>query len=61
MGEDCSIEMDINVLPSMWPEDLKNEADKEFNIEQPGASQDMLEEVSISKEPTIMDYKGLKE
>lgn len=61
MGEDYSTEMDLEVLPSMWPEDLGKEADKQFNIEQPGADQDMLEEVSITEEPSIVDFKRLKE
>ncbi|KAK4401095.1 Histidine kinase [Sesamum angolense] len=35
-------DMDI-VLSSMWPEDI-NEAGRQFNVERPGADQDMLEE-----------------
>ncbi|CAL5439811.1 unnamed protein product [Camellia sinensis] len=53
-------EMDIEVLSSMWPEDI-NEAGKQFNIERPGADQDMLEEVTIIEEKTIVDFKRLSE
>ncbi|KAF5931712.1 hypothetical protein HYC85_027883 [Camellia sinensis] len=53
-------EMDIEVLSSMWPEDI-NEAGKQLNIERPGADQDMLEEVTIIEEKTIVDFKRLSE
>ncbi|XP_019176804.1 PREDICTED: histidine kinase 5 [Ipomoea nil] len=54
-------EMDIEVLSSMWPEDI-NEAGKQFNIEQPGADLDMLEEVTINEETTtIVDFQRLME
>ncbi|XP_052210719.1 probable histidine kinase 1 [Diospyros lotus] len=54
-------EMDIEVVSSMWPEDM-NEAGKQFNIERPGAyHQDMLEEVTIIEEPKIVDFKRLLE
>ncbi|KAK3031542.1 hypothetical protein RJ639_035455 [Escallonia herrerae] len=53
-------EMDIEVLSSMWPEDI-NEAGKQFNVEKPGAYQDMLEEVTFIEEPTIVDFKRLLE
>ncbi|KAL0327636.1 UNVERIFIED_CONTAM: Histidine kinase [Sesamum angustifolium] len=52
-------DMDI-VLSSMWPEDI-NEAGRQFNVERPGADQDMLEEVTIKKEPNIVDFKRLME
>ncbi|KAI3468399.1 hypothetical protein Pfo_025062 [Paulownia fortunei] len=61
----CEIEadqpedMDI-VLSSMWPEDI-NEAGRQFNVERPGADKDMLEEVTINKEPNIVDFKRLME
>eukprot|EP01018_Ginkgo_biloba_P007090 Gb_39121 [translate_table: standard] len=61
MGEGYSAEMDTEVLSSMWPEDLGKEADKQFNIEQPGKNQDMLEEVSIVEEPSIVDFMRLME
>ncbi|XP_012847019.1 PREDICTED: histidine kinase 5 [Erythranthe guttata] len=54
-----SEEMDI-VLSSMWPEDI-NEAGRQFNVEKPSADQDMLEEVTINKEPNIVDFKRLME
>ena len=54
-------DMDIEVLSSMWPEDIGNEAGKQFNVEKPGGDQDMLEEVTIVEEPTIVDFKHLLE
>lgn len=51
-------EMDVEVLSSMWPEDI-NEAGKQFNVERPGADQDMLEEVTIIEEPKIVDFQRL--
>ncbi|KAG8375361.1 hypothetical protein BUALT_Bualt10G0092100 [Buddleja alternifolia] len=56
---DQSEDLDI-VLSSMWPEDI-NEAGRQFNVERPGADQDMLEEVTINKEPNIVDFKRLME
>lgn len=54
-------EMDVEVLSSMWPEDM-NEAGKQFNIEKPGTDQDMLEEVTINEDTTtIVDFKRLLE
>ncbi|KAL6956808.1 hypothetical protein U1Q18_041904, partial [Sarracenia purpurea var. burkii] len=53
-------ETDIEVLSSMWPEDI-NEAGKKFNVERPGEDQDMLEEITIIEEPTIVDFKRLIE
>ncbi|EYU22050.1 hypothetical protein ABFS82_01G039900 [Erythranthe guttata] len=59
--EEESEEMDDVVLSSMWPEDI-NEAGRQFNIERPGLSdRDMLEEVTIIKEPNIVDFKRLME
>ncbi|XP_022881505.1 histidine kinase 5-like [Olea europaea var. sylvestris] len=46
------------VLSSMWPENI-NEAGRQFNVEKPGADQDMLAEVTINEEPTIVDFKRL--
>ncbi|CAA3019790.1 histidine kinase 5 [Olea europaea subsp. europaea] len=59
MEMDQSEEMEI-VLSSMWPEDI-NEAGRQFNVERPGADQDMLEEVVINEEPAIVDFKRLLE
>ncbi|XAR71463.1 Histidine kinase [Bertholletia excelsa] len=53
-------EMEAEVLSSMWPEDI-NEAGKQFNVERPGADQDMLQEVTINEEPTIVDFQRLLE
>ncbi|CAL5383357.1 unnamed protein product [Camellia sinensis] len=60
MENDSVEEMDIEVLSLMWLEDI-NEARKQFNIERPGADQDMLEEVTIIEEKTIVDFKRLSE
>ncbi|TKY74828.1 Histidine kinase 5 [Spatholobus suberectus] len=59
MENDCIEDMDIEALPSMWPEDIGTEVGKQFNIEKPGRDQDMLEEVTIIEEPTIVDFKRL--
>lgn len=52
-------EMDV-VLSSMWPEDI-NEAGRQFNVERHGGDQDMFEEITIKKEPNIVDFKRLME
>nr|KYP70303.1 Signal transduction histidine-protein kinase barA [Cajanus cajan] len=44
MENDCIEDMDIEAVPSMWPEDIGTEVGKQFNIEKPGRDQDMLEE-----------------
>lgn len=61
MEGDYFEEMDLEVLSSMWPEDLRNEAGKQFNIEKPGVDQDMLDEITIVEEPSIVDFKRLLE
>ncbi|KAK7351326.1 hypothetical protein VNO77_10693 [Canavalia gladiata] len=61
MENDCIEDMDMEVLPSMWPEDIGTDVGKQFNIEKPGRDQDMLEEVTIIEEPTIVDFKRLME
>lgn len=58
---EMEMEMDVEILPSMWPEDIGNDAGKQFNVERPGQDQDMLEEVTIIEEPTIVDFKRLLE
>ncbi|KAL3619056.1 hypothetical protein CASFOL_036626 [Castilleja foliolosa] len=59
METDQPEDMDV-VLSSMWPEDI-NEEGRQFNVERPGADQDMLEEVTIIKEPNIVDFQRLME
>lgn len=59
--EEMDIEMDVEILPSMWPEDVGNDAGKQFNVERPGQDQDMLEEVTIMEETTIVDFQRLLE
>nr|KYP42904.1 Sensor protein rcsC [Cajanus cajan] len=44
MESECIEDMDIEVLSSMWPEDIGTDVGKQFNIEKPGMDQDMLEE-----------------
>ncbi|KAK7283153.1 hypothetical protein RIF29_12474 [Crotalaria pallida] len=61
MESECIEDMDIEGLPSMWPEDIITDVGKQFNIEKPGRDQDMLEEVTIIEEPTIVDFKRLME
>ncbi|XP_077216636.1 histidine kinase 5-like isoform X2 [Tasmannia lanceolata] len=61
MEGDCLEEMDIECVPSMWPEDLGNNVGKQFNIERPGVDQDMLDEVIIVEGPSIVDFKRLLE
>lgn len=59
--EDLYEEMEIELLPSMWPEGLEKEAGKKFNVEKPGADQDMLQEVDIQDEQSIADFQRLAE
>ncbi|KAL4182071.1 hypothetical protein AMTRI_Chr12g274160 [Amborella trichopoda] len=61
MGGDYLSDMEVEVLPSMWPVDLGNELGKQFNIEIPGASQELLEEVAIVEDPSVVDFKRLLE
>lgn len=61
MDSDQIEDMDVEVLPSMWPEDIGTETGKQFNVEKPGADQDMLEEVTLPEDPTIVDFKRLLE
>ncbi|XP_043707990.1 histidine kinase 5-like isoform X2 [Telopea speciosissima] len=51
--------MDVEVLSSMWPEDLGSKVGKQFNMEKPGG--DLLEEVNLIEEPSIVDFKRLLE
>ncbi|PQP99226.1 histidine kinase 5 [Prunus yedoensis var. nudiflora] len=46
METDNIEDMDMEVLPSMWPEDIGADAGKQFNIDKPGQDQDMLEEAN---------------
>ncbi|KAE8656648.1 Histidine kinase 5 [Hibiscus syriacus] len=61
MEADQIEDMDVEVLSSMWPEDIGHEAGKQFNVEKPRGDQDMLEEVTIVGEPTIVDFQHLIE
>uniref|UniRef100_A0A6N2LTM7 histidine kinase n=1 Tax=Salix viminalis TaxID=40686 RepID=A0A6N2LTM7_SALVM len=49
-------DMDIEALPSMWPEDV--DSSKPY-VEKPVGDQDMLEEVTIVEELTIVDFHHL--
>ncbi|CAN0860332.1 Histidine kinase 5 [Linum grandiflorum] len=55
------MEMEIEALPSMWPEDIDSE--KPYTVEKPGGGeQDMLEEVTIAvDDPCVVDFKHLDE
>lgn len=60
--EEVDMEMDVEILPSMWPEDIAgNDAGKQlFNVERPGCEdQDMLEKVTIMEDTTIVDFNRL--
>ncbi|GAV77832.1 Response_reg domain-containing protein/HisKA domain-containing protein/HATPase_c domain-containing protein [Cephalotus follicularis] len=61
MEHDQIEDMDTEVLHSMWPEDVGPDVSKQFNVENPGGDQDMLEEVTIVEEPSIVDFKRLLE
>lgn len=62
MESDCIEDMmDIEILSSMWPDDVGTDVGKQFNIEKPGRDQDMLKEVTILEEPTIADFQRLME
>ncbi|GKB83200.1 hypothetical protein Tco_0950095 [Tanacetum coccineum] len=56
MEEDNAEDMEVEVLSSMWPEDI-DAAGKKFNVEKPGGDQDLLEDVTFIEEPTIVDFK----
>lgn len=56
MENDHTEEMDLEVLSSMWPEDI-NEEGKRFNLEKPGADHDMLEGVKLKEE--AVDFNRL--
>nr|GEX93792.1 histidine kinase 5 [Tanacetum cinerariifolium] len=60
MEEDNAEDMEVEVLSSMWPEDI-DAAGKKFNVEKPGGDQDLLEDVTFIEEPTIVDFKRLLE
>ncbi|CAH8270698.1 unnamed protein product [Arabidopsis lyrata] len=61
METDQIEEMDVEVLSSMWPEDVGTEADKQFNVEKPAGDLDTLTEVTIEEKPTIADLTRLPE
>ncbi|XP_042758544.1 histidine kinase 5 [Lactuca sativa] len=60
MEDDNAEDMEVEVLSSMWPEDI-DAAGKKFNLEKPGADQDLLEDVTFIEEPTIVDFQRLLE
>ncbi|CAH8270704.1 unnamed protein product [Arabidopsis lyrata] len=61
METDQIEEMDVEVLSSMWPENVGTEADKQFNVEKPAGDLDTLKEVTIEEKPTIADLTRLPE
>ncbi|XP_023768624.1 histidine kinase 5 [Lactuca sativa] len=60
MEDDHVEDMEVEVLSSMWPEDI-DEAGKKFNVEKPGLHEDMLEDLAFIEEPSIVDFKRLVE
>ncbi|KAL0680820.1 hypothetical protein Bca4012_047667 [Brassica carinata] len=53
-------EMDVEVLSSMWPEDVGGtEPDNQFNVEKPAGDSDTLKEVDIAEKRTMADLKRL--
>ncbi|KAJ4908564.1 Histidine kinase 5 [Raphanus sativus] len=63
METDQTEEMDIEVLSSMWPEDVGGtQADNnQFNVEKPAGDSDTLKEVDIAEKRTMADLKRLPE
>ncbi|CAA7027217.1 unnamed protein product [Microthlaspi erraticum] len=61
METDQIEEMDVEVLSSMWPEDVGTEADKQFNVEKSAGDSDMLKEVDLSEKRTMADLTRLPE
>ncbi|CAH8353710.1 unnamed protein product [Eruca vesicaria subsp. sativa] len=61
METDQTEEMDIEVLSSMWPEDVGTQADNQFNVEKPAGDSDTLKEVDIAEKRTMADLKRLPE
>nr|XP_043607244.1 histidine kinase 5-like [Erigeron canadensis] len=60
MEDDFVEDMEVEILPSMWPEDI-DEAGKKFNVEKLGLHDNMLEDVAFIEEPSIVDFKRLVE
>uniref|UniRef100_A0A7N0TCI7 histidine kinase n=1 Tax=Kalanchoe fedtschenkoi TaxID=63787 RepID=A0A7N0TCI7_KALFE len=61
MENDEMEEMEVEAVSSMWPEDVGDDLGKQFNIEKLGGNQDMLEEVTIKEDTTIVDFMRLSE
>lgn len=55
-------ETELEVVTSMWPEDVGDDYGKQFNMEKPGG-EDMLEEVAFVpvEDPTVVDFQRLLE
>ncbi|GJT31694.1 histidine kinase 5-like protein [Tanacetum coccineum] len=60
MEEDQVDDMEVEVLTSMWPEDI-DEAGKKFNVEKVGLHDHMLEDLTFVEEPRVVDFKRLVE
>ncbi|KAI3804577.1 hypothetical protein L1987_26228 [Smallanthus sonchifolius] len=60
MEDDNAEDMEVEILSSMWPEDI-DAAGKKFNVEKPGVDEDLLEDLTFNEEPTIVDFKRLLE
>ncbi|XP_076938520.1 histidine kinase 5-like isoform X2 [Bidens hawaiensis] len=60
MEDEHVSDMEVEVLSSMWPEDI-DEAGKKFNVEKPGVHDNMLDDLAFVEEPSIVDFKRLVE
>ncbi|PWA93146.1 histidine kinase 5 [Artemisia annua] len=60
MEEDQVDDMEVEVLTSMWPEDI-DEAGKKFNVEKVGLHDHMLDDLTFVEEPSVVDFKRLVE
>ncbi|XP_076891464.1 histidine kinase 5-like [Bidens hawaiensis] len=60
MEDEHVSDMEVEVLSSMWPEDI-DEAGKKFNVEKPGVHDHMLDDLAFIEEPSIVDFKRLVE
>lgn len=61
MGEDLDF-CDEEPLASMWPPDVEDKSNKQFNIEKPSLTEEnLLKEFQSKEEKHKLDFKKLKE
>lgn len=58
MENDHSKEMDMEVLSSARPEDIIDKG-KQFELDNPGADEDMFEHLQLNEKPTSVDFNHL--